>query len=58
MILKAHFFSLPLNPELKLTVDKQPREVFYKKSVLKTSPSTLLKTDSNTGVSLWLQRNF
>ena len=52
MILKAHFFSLPPNPERKLAVDKHPRELFYKKSDLKTSPATLLKTDSNTGVFL------
>ena len=43
MILKAHFFSLPPNPERKLTVDKHPRELFYKKSDLKTSPATFIK---------------
>ena len=38
--LKARFFSLPLNPELKLTVDKQLPQLFKKKAFLNKSPAT------------------
>ena len=30
--IESTFFSLPINPELKLTVDKQAPEMFYEKS--------------------------